>query len=334
MEANSFALEPKQGDRFFYPEDFEKHPEFQKMIMYHKTFNWENYSTIRSADDNSLIRIYTPHFAHIFNYPDFELCVGKSDTPIKILTYPLFIKFKEGYLEGIKYFNETYKVSPEVIYGLNSQQYERTLHQKYYHPVTGKITGEWVHYEKSYPIVFDNEILFNYGYYSGIISCIKDLIKQHPVIFQNFDKCAFSKEHKKDEIKLIPTDPTLAKILNHLKPLKGYWRNEKILTDNEFGTLLNNIKYLFENNELPDITKQIPHTPIHSQFILKTFANISKVLYHRKRNVLIYDLIQKSFLQFKETTIASIEKNFTTYNGIYSKDVELITYKEEEELKS
>jgi hypothetical protein len=308
MQADSTAIEPKKEDRLSYPVDFEKHPEFQKMIMYHKTFKWENYSRIRSEDDKTLIRIYTPHFAQIFNYPDYELCIGKSDKPVKVLTYPLYIKFKEGYLEGVKYFNETYKVSPDVIYGLHSQQYERTLHQKYYHPVSGKITGEWVHYEKSYPIVFNFEILFDYGYFSGIISCIKDLIKEHPVIFQNFDKCAFSNEHKKEEIKLIPTDPTLAKILNHLKPLKGYWRNEKILTDNDFSTLLNNIKFLLGNNALPDTIKQFPNTPIPNQFILKTFANINKEFFQRKRNVLFYELIQKSFRQFNETTLDSIKK--------------------------
>jgi hypothetical protein len=334
MKASSKAITPKKGDRFSFPEDFKEHPKFQELILSYKEFNLDNYARIRTDDDKTLIRIYTPHFAHIFSYPDFELYVGHPKKLVKILTYPLFSKFKEGYLEGIKFFEETYKVSQEVIYGVHSQVYERTLHQKFYHPEHGKISGEWSQYEKSYPIVFDFEILYDYGYYSGLISCIKDLIKLHPVAFQNFDKCSLNAEHKKDDLELIPTDPILAKILKHLKPLKGYWGNERILSENEFSTLLNNIKYVYENKKLPLIKKKIANTPVTNQFILKTFSNINKEFFHKKRNALIYELIKKTFNQFKETTLASIQKNFTTYDGHYINDVKNISYKEEEGVKS
>ncbi len=137
------------------------------------------------------MKVYIPHFAVIFGRNEIELNVSGYDSPVKVSTRQMFEKFRDGYFAGLKYFEENYKVSADVLYGPNYTLYERTLHRLYYHPEAGKFNGEWVDYQKMYPIVFNFEQLFTYGYYSGLISCVFELRKKHPVVFQNFEICNF-----------------------------------------------------------------------------------------------------------------------------------------------
>ncbi len=128
----------------------------------------------------------------------------------------------------------------------------------------------------------------------------------------------------------VHTDSTLAKIIPHLKPFSGYWQTEKIMLNSDFDILIQNVKHLHETNRLPIINRIIPNCPVSNQFIMKTFSLLTHALYGKKRNPIYYELIKKSFAQFKGTSIKAIEKNYTTYGLAYSQDVKTITYDQTE----
>ncbi len=327
MKANTKAITPKNGERFSFPEDFESQPEFQRQIYYFKAFDWESYMSIHDGDNNLTIKIYTPHFSIIFTRPEIELFVSPQNVLIKVKTYPLYEKFKEGYMKGLEHFDKNYKVSGEVLYGLNAVAYERTLHRLYFHGETNKISTEWVNYTKNYPIVFTFDELYKYGYYSGLISCVKELRRNHPLVFENFDLCKIEKKHEDTNSELKHTDPLMENVIRHLKPLNGIWRGDIIMSDSDFDMLVENTKYLLENKKLPASIKPIRASSLPSQFIRKTFALLSQDIYTKKRNPLLYEFIKRSFSQFKEVTISTIAKNFTTYSGQYDNDLKLIKMK-------
>ncbi|MBK9638876.1 MAG: hypothetical protein IPO63_14105 [Bacteroidetes bacterium] len=272
MKANTKAITPKNGERFSFPEDFESQPEFQRQVYYFKTFDWESYMTIHDDDNNLSFKIYTPHFSIIFTRAETELFVSPLSTLRKVKTYPLFQKFKEGYLKGLEHFDKNYKVSGEVLYGLNAVVYERTLHRLYFHGETNKISTEWVNYTKNYPIVFTFDELYKYGYYSGLISCVKELRRNHPLLFEKFDLCNIERKHEDTNSELKYKDELMELIILHLKPLNGLWRGESIMTDNDFDKLVTNTKYLLENNKLPTGIKSIKSNKSTNPIYKKNFC--------------------------------------------------------------
>lgn len=327
MKKKSNSVTPGKGMRFYFPHDFEQETEFQRYIIQHKEFNWSDYLKIRVPEENLIMRIYIPHFAVIFGRNEIKLHVTGKEEPVMLSTRPLLNKFQEGYIRGLKYFEENFKVSAEILYGPNWQMYERTLHRHYYHPAEGSVVGDWVRYERLYPIVFDFEELFQYGYYSALISCVKDLQKRHPIVFENFAICKKEKEHEK-ETTLVHTDPLIEKIISHLKPLSGYWMKEKIMSSTDYNQLIEYVVYLERNNKLPSIPKKFKKSIISNQFILKTFYRLHGALHGRRRNKLYYSFIKAAFIQFSENTTTSIGKNFSKYVGNYASDLSLITYDE------
>lgn len=325
MKRKIDIVTPKKGMRFYFPNNFENEIEFQRYVILKKEHNWKEYVKIFDPEENVELKIYIPHFAVIFGKEEIKLHIAGQEGEVMVATRPLLNKFQQGYMNGLKYFEDNYKVSPEILYGSNGYVFERTLHRHYYHPSEGNVLGEWTSYERKYPIVFGFDQLAEYGYYSALISCVKDLQKKHPIVFENFEKCELVTQHDLKTIK-VHSDPTIEKIISHLKPLSGYWNGEKIMSNQHFDSLVDNVKYLIDNKKLPVIKNKIPNCNISNQFIMKTFSLLTKELYEKKRNPLFYELIKKSFNQFKDTSVEAIKKNYTTFTGVYKLELKLISY--------
>ncbi|MBK9402416.1 MAG: hypothetical protein IPN36_16705 [Bacteroidetes bacterium] len=136
-----------------------------------------------------------------------------------------------------------------------------------------------------YPIVFNFEQLFTYGYYSGLISCGFELRKKHPVVFQNFKICNLKTMHNKETTEVhtdlyISQNNTTFKTFSGIGKLKNHVKLD-------FDILLQNVKHLHETNSLPVINRIIPNCPVSNQFILKTFSLLTHALYGKKKTNLL-----------------------------------------------
>jgi hypothetical protein len=96
---------------------------------------------------------------------------------------PLYI---EGYKQGREYFKNEYGVSPDTLFG-NAESYVKNLHYLYFHkePVTGK--NGWIYYRNTYPFLFTEDKITNYGFAAGVFFEIEELKKKYPYLFRDFE---------------------------------------------------------------------------------------------------------------------------------------------------
>lgn len=143
-----------------------------------------------------------------YKAPIYVLELGKVLTSTKV---PIFKSVKtfnginltsiyvEGFKEGREYFKKEYAVSPNTLFG-NTESYVKNLHHLYYHkePVTGK--NGWIYYRNTYPFLFTEEKIKDYGFAAGIFFEIEELKKKYPYLFRDFETlCDLSVNDNKDK---------------------------------------------------------------------------------------------------------------------------------------
>lgn len=159
------------------------------------------------------IPVYTSELAYIiWNRNGIPLRNLKTQQIEIINTWYLWEAYFEGFNEGRQYFEENYKVPASVMYG-NDTTYINDLHilyfQKGYNPEFGK---GWNFVKDSFPCTLTTLHVQEYGYYSGIISRVDELVLLYPEKFKMF--------HRSE-----PTENTLKKNI----PDKWYALLHKIL---------------------------------------------------------------------------------------------------------
>lgn len=136
------------------------------------------------------VKIYTPELAVIFGSSNIQArnLDLKTDTIINGID---FIKsFVEGFKEGENYFKTEFSIDAKTMYGQNSELYVKNIHLNFFHVLhSDQIYKGWNFVKINYPILITKAIIKKYGYYSGIVSSVEELIKKHPILFANFYKC-------------------------------------------------------------------------------------------------------------------------------------------------
>lgn len=167
-----------------------KRKQISQMKMNKKIFGYEGFLHFaKHKNEDFSVNVYIATFARILGSSFYELKNIKTGKIELVHTYPFYLKYREAYVKGRNYFNETFGVSSEVVYGKNGQLFERTLHTHYYHTSFDNFGSGWNYWEKWYPEIFDLETFSTYGYNGGIISALNDFKKLHPLLFQNFSVC-------------------------------------------------------------------------------------------------------------------------------------------------
>jgi len=321
------AIKPIRKYHYIFTKEFEDSQQLKYYSSLRKLFGWKETLTIKDADDGTILKVYIPHIAVLFTSHSEKFFVRETQKEETILTYDFYTEYKKGYDEGLTFFHSNYTVSGEIIYGNRGIIFERTLHKLYFHPKDGKVIGQWNSFENMQPFVISFEEIYKYGYYAAIVKCVYELRENHPVAFSNFEKCSETKEHSVTITEERETDPKFDMILKHLKPLKGKYRYENILSDSDFSMLTSNIHYLIEKNKLPKPILKIRHgSSISMDFIRKTIYNLHREIYGRRINKLWIELLKAQFSGFDNTEMDTLQKTFSIYKKDYNKDLELITY--------
>jgi hypothetical protein len=105
--------------------------------------------------------------------------------------------YVNGYKKGREYFKNEFGLTPNVFFN-NPEPYIKNLHHCYYHkePVTGK--NGWIYYLNTYPDLFTEDKIEDYGFAAGIFFEIDELKKKYAYIFKDFETLCGLHEMKQD----------------------------------------------------------------------------------------------------------------------------------------
>ena len=134
--------------------------------------------------------MYSPELSMLFRSNNIDIKYENENVIINGSEY--FKTYVEGYNEGIKYFNDNIYISPNTLYGTNAEQYVQDIHNKYNHTQFETFIG-WSNVKTNTPYLINHEIIKKFGYYSGIVSKVDEMVEQYPAIFIKFGECKHNK---------------------------------------------------------------------------------------------------------------------------------------------
>lgn len=156
-------------------------------------------------EDNKLniIKIYNSELYFLLTENRFKAINKETQKNVLLNGFENFKIFFEGYKEGVKYFNENYKVNPNTLLGENAKEYvlmihENALHNEHkYKDVPGSIKG-WYSIRTMYPFVISERVLKKYGYFIGICNEVDKVVKNHNAIFRKYESHCIEKTPQPD----------------------------------------------------------------------------------------------------------------------------------------
>ncbi|PIF62658.1 hypothetical protein [Flavobacterium sp. 11] len=247
------------------------------------------YLVINSKNDT--VKTYTPELALIFM--SIELIAENMDTREKCVidNFDYLNTYIEGYKEGAKSFENEFAVLPNTLYGANAEQYVKDIHANYFHTIhTGAHEG-WQFVKKQFPTILTHTTIREFGFYSGIVDKVDEMVKKYPKLFLTFDKC----EHGNAKTEALQQNSNIDK---YRQSYNRTHFDEVINKRNEDGTP-NNI-YLGDNfNEwLENINKNLYS---NNSYDAETHNLLST--YNKKLCFLSNDLINlyKAVSEFEKT---------------------------------
>ncbi|MFA6924389.1 MAG: hypothetical protein WC223_09070 [Bacteroidales bacterium] len=100
---------------------------------------------------------------------------------------------------------------------------------------------------------------------------------------------------------------------------------QKIMSDKDFERLMEYTYYLIEYESLPKEINPLPHINISVEFIRKTYEQLHKRIYGKKKRQYWIDFLHEVFIQFESWDKETTNKNFATYRGQYEEDLKKLT---------
>ncbi len=147
------------------------------------------YYIVKELNENYEVKIYTAVLAFILTSDKLQVTNLDTQKKVKINGWEYFKTYFEAYRKGEEYFETEYKVLPNVLYGANADKYVNDICLNYFEIEHDGIHKGWKFVKECYPITIQREIIKNFGYYSGIVSKVEELIKKYPQLFNKFKLC-------------------------------------------------------------------------------------------------------------------------------------------------
>lgn len=140
-----------------------------------------------SSKINDVI-VYTPELAIIFELNEIPARdMNKRDVVID--TRPYFDEYVTAFREGERYFDANFIPSPNIVYGSGGRQFMVDIHAKYFHDGHTGWKGEgWNFVKNQYPVILTFDVIREFGFYSGIVNRVDELVEKYPVPFRDFHK--------------------------------------------------------------------------------------------------------------------------------------------------
>lgn len=181
-------MKKKNESRYFLDRDFFKvEPNLSTLNQLKSSFE-SGEPCLAYEEDEGPIYVYNK-FLFIILTTEFNVTNLDTKSIESIQGYTFFEDYKKGFIEGMIYFDEKYKVSNDVKFqGGTNNYFVKFLHNLYYHEeVTGFDKG-WKSCLNFTVGSLNSKYINRIGYYSAMIHKIYLLKKEYPLLFQNFEK--------------------------------------------------------------------------------------------------------------------------------------------------
>lgn len=226
---------------------------------------------IRNQQHEVVAQVFLPLLVYIFTcedvpYTDFDKCKKHFNGK------PFQKCYIESYSKGKIDFEKDFKLSNDTLYN-NSETYIRNLHDNYFHanikgPQTWSNNEGWNYWKNENPLLINNEIIAEYGYYSAFIAGVWDLATKHPKTFEAINKCEHctppqQTESENEQEQQGENDFTLSTIEDWLFEFK-----EK-MNETDYKTLVSALKNYFDTGIFPMLSKPIQ---INGRINIKLFG--------------------------------------------------------------
>lgn len=266
-------------------------------------------------DNNKDINIYTPELSYILISQELRVYDCKNQRETKIRGRDYLNTYISGYIQGKKYFKKEFAISTNSLIGGNTREYIRDLHYNYFHVNNIEMVSGWQFVRNSSPLTLTHKQIEKFGFYSGVVSKVDDLLKKFPELFATFDKCDHDvppKQEKNNESKTNENLTIHQKVENYFSFMLNNdpRKHQLILSKNDFDNLINWVTYYFENNfELPDITQPIQNVNTNKGNVIYTFMSFFKKEHpSRTRPESLYELIKACFYEYRDDNITNFKK--------------------------
>jgi len=159
----------------------------QSRIDY-KNFEWiiKEGGQLPIKKDGIIIYFYNPQIAYILNKEDLIVQNLETHENTTINGNAYTQTYINAYIEGAKYFDSEYKVSPSTLYGEKADTYVNDLKLKYFHSKIKAIHSGWWYVKNETFLLLTHEVIKEYGFYSGLVSKVEEQAIKYPKLFENF----------------------------------------------------------------------------------------------------------------------------------------------------
>lgn len=146
-------------------------------------------------------KVYTPEMEIILTSTELPVLNTKTKAKTTVNGWDYCVSYAKAYNEGEAYFENEHKLSTNTLYGENAEQYVKDIHYNFFHAKITDFNEGWSFVKKRYPVTINHEMIKKYGYFSGIVNKVNELIKKAPNLFSTFDKCEHNLPPQQTETK-------------------------------------------------------------------------------------------------------------------------------------
>lgn len=210
-------------------------------------------------------KIFTPELAFVLCNSNLQIQNLNTDTVKYINGTYFWTTYAEAFSRGEQHFNDEYKASSEILYGSRSESYINNLHHKYFHDLSVNPYEGWKFVKNYYPELITHKQIALFGFYSGVVNSLEEIMKKHPKVFQSFNKCEHEEKTENSDLTTLQskTEPALKVEVQSIvfDILKDFFNEEQ---HGELKQLLETGKntskhliFLDNGNRLADVFKQL-----------------------------------------------------------------------------
>lgn len=151
-----------------------------------------NYGFCERGVGGDTVKVYTPQLALIFYSTELPAKNRDTQKETTIKGTEYLKTYIEAYKEGVKYFENEFKVSPNIIFDKeNAERYVNTIKSNFFDnwhkrnidksPIKG-----WVSIKGKYFLILSHAVVEKMGFYSGIVNRVEQLISDYTQQFSTF----------------------------------------------------------------------------------------------------------------------------------------------------
>jgi hypothetical protein len=227
----------------------------QTQRLYVYKWQIENNGCYKIQFGTENVKVYTPQLAIVLASQELSVCNIETETQVTIKGLEYLKTYVKAYKEGQHYFESEYKVSPNIIYSSEAEQYVRDIHENFFHVQHNRIIKGWGYVKDNFDNILTHKSVQEFGYYSGIVSKVEELVKKYRLQFEKYEKC----EHDSIILEHTETEQGNQSENDIVRSTIEDWLFEfkDMMSESDYENLVSALKQYIENGIFPKLLRPI-----------------------------------------------------------------------------